>query len=185
VTFKAIASTNVASFRFCFIFEKFVQVNLMKELLCSQYQFTREARSVLMKYCATISQDDFVRSYPQIGNGGSIRNLLVHINNSYHGWLKKFAFSEPFQKPAFTDMLTLKDCADYFQLTDELVAKFLSHFDNRYYEKLQGELASRIFHTTPLEVFTHVVTHEFHHKGQILVLGRMWGYEPVDTDVLR
>ena len=62
---------------------------------------------------------------------------------------------------------------------------FLDHFDQRYDQPVEGELASRHFSATPLELFTHVLTHEFHHKGQILVLGRAWGYEPVDTDVLR
>ncbi|MCB0624495.1 MAG: hypothetical protein KDC43_11415, partial [Saprospiraceae bacterium] len=34
-------------------------------------------------------------------------------------------------------------------------------------------------------LFTHVVTHEFHHKGQILSLTRHLGFVPVDTDVMR
>lgn len=157
----------------------------MKEFLSAQYQLTRDARSVLFSYCASMSNEDFVRSNPQVGNGGSIRNLLVHINNSYHGWLMRFAFKEQFQKPAFTDLITLENCKDYFHRTDNLVNRFIDHFGNRYNESIEGELASRIFRTTPFEMFTHVVTHEFHHKGQILVLGRMWGYEPVDTDVLR
>jgi len=157
----------------------------MKEILSTQYELTRDARTVLMNYCATIPQENFVRSHPEVGNGGSIRNLLVHINNSYHGWMLKFAFQEPFQKRAYTDLLTLGDCKDYFQLTDALVKRFINHFDNRYDQAIQGELASRKFDATPIKLFTHVVTHEFHHKGQILVLGRAWGYTPVDTDVLR
>ena len=157
----------------------------MRQVLHAQYQLTRDARAVLMTYCATISPDNFVRSHPEVGNGGSIRNLLVHINNSYHGWLLKFALREPFQKRVYTDLLSLKDCDNYFQLTDHLMERFLDHFDQRYDQPVEGELASRHFRATPLELFTHVVTHEFHHKGQILVLGRAWGYEPLDTDVLR
>jgi uncharacterized damage-inducible protein DinB len=38
---------------------------------------------------------------------------------------------------------------------------------------------------TPLQLFTHVITHEFHHKGQILSRCRQLGYVPVDTDILR
>ncbi|MCB0535444.1 MAG: hypothetical protein KDD14_24780 [Saprospiraceae bacterium] len=37
----------------------------------------------------------------------------------------------------------------------------------------------------PLRLFTHIVTHEFHHKGQILSLSRHLGYTPVDTDIMR
>jgi len=32
---------------------------------------------------------------------------------------------------------------------------------------------------------THVMTHEFHHKGQIMTMGRMLGYTPPDADVIR
>ena len=157
----------------------------MKDVLAAQYQFTRDARSVLIEYCNTVSQENFVRSHPDVGNGGSIRNLLVHINNSYHGWIKRFAFKEQFVKRSFTDFTTVSECETYFQLTDDLMSKFIDHYNGRYDELIQGELASRNFSTSALQIFTHVVTHEFHHKGQILVLGRAWGYEPVDTDVLR
>jgi uncharacterized damage-inducible protein DinB len=157
----------------------------MKEMLHAQYQLTCNARSVLIAYCTSIPQDDFVRSHPQVGNGGSIRNLLVHINNSYHSWLSRFALKEPFQKRVYTDLATLKNCENYFHLTDSLVKRFLDQFNNQYDQPLEGEIAGRNFRAAPLQLFTHVVTHEFHHKGQILVLGRSWGYEPVDTDVLR
>ena len=158
---------------------------MMKELLNTQYQFVRDARSVLLSYCGTISQDNFVRSHPDVGNGGSIRNLLVHINNSYQSWMLRFALKQPFQKRVYTDLTTLKDCEDYFKLTDKLVNRFLDHFSNQYDQLLEGEIAGRNFRAAPLQLFMHVITHEFHHKGQILVLGRAWGYEPVDTDVLR
>ncbi|MCB0640529.1 MAG: ATP-binding cassette domain-containing protein, partial [Phaeodactylibacter sp.] len=39
--------------------------------------------------------------------------------------------------------------------------------------------------TEALKLFTHVITHEFHHKGQVLSFSRHLGYTPVDTDVLR
>ena len=157
----------------------------MKEMLTAQYELTRDARAVLLKYVSSMPHDNFIRSHPVVGNGGSIRNLLVHINNSYHGWMMKFAFQESFQKRAFTDVLTLKGCEAYFEQTNKLAERFIDYFDGRYYEPLKGQLASRDFTATPLQIFMHVVTHEFHHKGQILVLGRMWGHEPVDTDVLR
>jgi uncharacterized damage-inducible protein DinB len=35
------------------------------------------------------------------------------------------------------------------------------------------------------KLFTHTITHEFHHKGQILTLSRQLGYTPVDTDIMR
>jgi uncharacterized damage-inducible protein DinB len=38
---------------------------------------------------------------------------------------------------------------------------------------------------TALELLTHVTTHEYHHKGQVLTISRQLGYTPVDTDLIR
>ncbi len=43
----------------------------------------------------------------------------------------------------------------------------------------------KIIIANPLKLFTHVITHEFHHKGQILSLSRHLGYVRVDTDIIR
>ncbi|RSK47607.1 hypothetical protein EI291_14730 [Hymenobacter rigui] len=36
-----------------------------------------------------------------------------------------------------------------------------------------------------LHVFTHIIRHEFHHKGQMLNMSRQLGCTPVDTDAIR
>ncbi|MFP3360862.1 DinB family protein, partial [Planococcus sp. SIMBA_143] len=33
-------------------------------------------------------------------------------------------------------------------------------------------------------LYTHTATHEFHHKGQIVKIGRKLGYIPPDTDLI-
>ena len=45
--------------------------------------------------------------------------------------------------------------------------------------------ASDLLKANPFKLFTHVITHEFHHQGQILPMSRQLGYIPVDTDVMR
>ncbi|RZK68975.1 MAG: hypothetical protein EOO92_22520, partial [Pedobacter sp.] len=39
--------------------------------------------------------------------------------------------------------------------------------------------------TTVTSLFTHVITHEFHHKGQIMSMMRLIGYIPPDADIIR
>ncbi|TKC09723.1 DinB family protein [Pedobacter frigoris] len=34
-------------------------------------------------------------------------------------------------------------------------------------------------------IFTDVITHEFHHKGQAMTMARLLGHIPPDTDVMR
>lgn len=37
---------------------------------------------------------------------------------------------------------------------------------------------------TPRQLLFHTVTHEFHHKGQVMAMMRQLGMEPPNTDVL-
>jgi uncharacterized damage-inducible protein DinB len=73
----------------------------------------------------------------------------------------------------------------HFESVDALMAEFCGRFENRSLEPVAASLGEKNFMSTPLELFTHVITHEFHHKGQILSLSRHLGYVPVDTDIIR
>ncbi|MNG23705.1 hypothetical protein D3C84_1083390 [compost metagenome] len=48
-----------------------------------QYEFIKESRGILFEFCKTISAEDFVNQNTSFGRGGSIRNLLVHVANTY------------------------------------------------------------------------------------------------------
>ena len=37
---------------------------------------------------------------------------------------------------------------------------------------------------TSSKLLMHVITHEFHQKGQLVAMARQMGYEPPNTDVL-
>ncbi|MFD1258691.1 DinB family protein [Mucilaginibacter terrae] len=36
-----------------------------------------------------------------------------------------------------------------------------------------------------LQIFTHTITNEFHHKGQILIIFRLLGQTPPGSDMIR
>lgn len=56
-----------------------------------QYEFLKESRAVLFEYCKTISPEDFVNQNNSFGRGGSMRNLLVHVANTYEYWIANVA----------------------------------------------------------------------------------------------
>ncbi|SIQ72385.1 DinB family protein [Priestia flexa] len=37
---------------------------------------------------------------------------------------------------------------------------------------------------TPRQLLIHSITHEFHHEGQIVIMLRLLGYTPENTDIL-
>lgn len=159
-------------------------MNAIRTTLEHQYSLIRDAREVLFDFCARLPATDLVRSSSHTGNGGSIRNLFVHVRNTYVGWIAGAALRRPFEEKEYEWAGTLEQCREYFNEVNNLMEEFLQMFEDNYQQELQS-VTNDGQRATPLRLFTHVITHEFHHKGQILALARQWGHIPVDTDVVR
>jgi uncharacterized damage-inducible protein DinB len=149
-----------------------------------QYNFVTSSRKVLLDYCETISENDFVTENSSFGRG-SIRNLLVHIGNTYEFWIGRQALNLTIN---FTPYDALKDALqvkEFFFTIDAIITRFIDVYSGRHLEDLELEINGRKIVASPLKLFTHVITHEFHHKGQILSFSRHLGYIPIDTDIIR
>jgi uncharacterized damage-inducible protein DinB len=157
----------------------------MRAVLEAQYEMVRSARQVLLNYCDTVTPAHFTEENSGFGRGGSMRNLLVHNATTYQYWLGQHALAREMVYPEYKSIPTVQECRRFFDTIDELVAEFLAHFAAYYTAPITSMKEGKARVATPLEVFTHVTTHEFHHKGQILSISRHLGYIPVDTDVIR
>ena len=79
----------------------------------------------------------------------------------------------------------VEEMREVFKRRDAMVYEFLDEFKSHWDHTIQvsfknGDSAQ----FTILWLFTHTITHEFHHKGQIVKLGRQFGYIPPDTDLI-
>lgn len=155
-------------------------------VLLRQYDLVKERRETLFQYCNTISQEHFTFDHESFG-GRSIQYLFVHVANTYTFWLGHFTsiVTMPFAKPE--DYLKLNDIKILFATIDTITEKFLTQFDPVLEQPISNKISSRDVEVaiTPLQLFTHVITHEYHHKGQILSMSRQLGYTPIDTDIIR
>ena len=148
-----------------------------------QYEFVRESRAVLFNYCKTISEKHFMAENNFFGRGGSIRNLLVHIANTYEFWIAQQSLNHEVIFSTYDSKKTVTDIVELFDIVDIFMNEFISLIAEN---KLIGYKVNEIKNTAaPFRLFSHVITHEFHHKGQILSLSRHLGYLPVDTDIMR
>jgi uncharacterized damage-inducible protein DinB len=158
----------------------------MHQLLAAQYEGVKGARHALFGYCRTMTPVDLHKNI-SIFNDNSILMLLTHIVNSYMHWVKFFDLQIPplyFKDESVGDMDNVEHM---FEQVDTAIGDFLSRYKTAYEEPFTKMHPSgdRFITTTPLMLYTHVITHEFHHKGQILTMSRLLGYTPVDTDVIR
>ena len=158
----------------------------MQQLLLSQYELIKSARHTLFGYCESIAPADLFEKVAAFNNS-CIIDLLVHNANTYIGWLQNFGLDTAVPFYESSDIKNLVEVEQIFEEIDRFVADFLQKYIDDYQQRLTKIVKHRGTPATltPLELFTHVITHEFHHKGQILTMSRTLGYIPVDTDVIR
>jgi uncharacterized damage-inducible protein DinB len=153
--------------------------------LFTQYEFVKDSRERLLKYCEGISPQDFLKEHENFG-GRSIQFLLIHVANVYEFYLKNFIEDKGF--PSNDNYLIDKiyTVKKHYEKINEITNVFI----DKYKDNFEGSISGKIpnynldLKTTPLKIFTHAVTHEFHHKGQILSISRLLGYKPIDTDII-
>lgn len=149
-----------------------------------QYSFVRDSRKVLFEYCQAISPGDLTRENASYGRGGSIRNLLVHIANTYEFWIAKTALEMDLDYTEYASCTTMPDVVALFENVDRFMQEFIGRIESPA-QAIAYEIDGKRSAVEPIKLFTHVITHEYHHKGQILSLSRHLGYIPVDTDIMR
>ena len=138
----------------------------------------------MLDYCAQLTPDQLIASNPAFNNS-SVRYLLIHVANTYQSWLGNFAMKKDYQFPITENVKSLDEIWKLFEETNKTVEEFLNRFNPD--EQINGIASFRKIpmSVAALQLFTHVITHEFHHKGQILSMTRQFGFVPVDTDALR
>jgi len=153
--------------------------------ITEQYEAVKGSRQVLLEYCKTISQPDLVKENSSFGRGGSIRNLLVHIANVYEFWIAKNALNKNIIFTDYQAKHSITEIVALFHQVDIFMNEFIDSFQFAETNQITYEINGSRNSVSRLKLFTHTVTHEFHHKGQILSLSRYLGYVPVDTDIIR
>jgi uncharacterized damage-inducible protein DinB len=150
-----------------------------------QYGLAQGSRNTLFEYCKGIKQEDLLAGNTSFGRGGSIRNLLVHIANTYEFWIGRTALKKEFEFTPYDSVNSMDEVATVFKSVDLLVYEFLARLERGDLAEVPYLIGGTGGSAAPFTIFSHVITHEFHHKGQILSMSRHLGYIPVDTDIMR
>jgi len=173
-------STHVVSIR-----EKLAQAqNMFSKAGIVELRTTMHERlDLLLRHVATVP--DELTHKPISGFGHpSIWNQLVHVLTCEEGWVHDL------QNKAFRVWRE----EDYPTMADLLAAKNRIREATRTYvgglteEQLNTALAQRPADwggelRSPAFILLHVITHAFHHKGQVVAMLRILGYPAPDTDL--
>lgn len=154
-----------------------------------EYEWVKQTRQILLGQCKELNENEFTKEF---GFGfQSVRDSLVHVAGCYHAWLGSFALSEttsPLLTKEEINQMLVGDIQRYFQQADKYVdavfEQYTDNFDDIIEKEPSWKIGSGAIRKTPQQLLTHSITHEFHHKGQIVAMLRLLGYTPKHTDIL-
>lgn len=145
--------------------------------------WTHASLTLLLDHLSTMPTSDYVKELSNFGFS-TLRNQMIHAFNCEGFWIHtlqglEYADRNPTKYPAVADArlmqqeVSRRTQAYLSSLTDQqLNTDTELHFSD-------GDKALR----TPALILHHVLTHAFHHKGQIVAMCRELGHPAPDTDL--
>lgn len=155
----------------------------MKDAFSLQYRLVEQCRDILFDFLEAETGDDFKTPVPSYLNQ-SVNDLMQHVAACYINWLGYFGMKLPAGSIDQPKADSLESLRRLYKSVDHLVQDFLEQFSGVLHIEIGGiHDAAGAVKATPAQLFTHVITHEFHHKGQVMTMCRLLGYTPPETDV--
>ena len=145
--------------------------------------WTHACLGLLLDHLASIPATDYGKVLPAVGFP-TLREQVIHIFNCEGFWVHtlqglSYVDRSPDQCPAVSDARLFEQ--EIIQQTHTYLSGLTDRQLNSDTELnfSDGDVAIR----TPALVLHHVLTHAFHHKGQIVAMCRALGHPAPDTDL--
>jgi uncharacterized damage-inducible protein DinB len=138
---------------------------------------------LVLNHLSTISPGDYAKDVPGFGFP-TIRDQVVHIFSCEGFWVSTLQ-GLSYARPNPADYATVSEAR---QLQQESISRTDAYLSGLTDDALNsdtelrfsdGDTATR----TPALILHHVLTHAFHHKGQIVAMCRWLGHPAPDTDL--
>ena len=77
-----------------------------------------------------MSQNHFLEANSSFGRGGSVRNLLIHIVNTYEHWVAKIALGKAIEYTSIDNFDNIDSILRLFINIDSYVFEFIEKMEN-------------------------------------------------------
>lgn len=147
------------------------------------HQWTHASIGLLLNHLSTVPADSFAKVVPAFGFP-SLRDQVIHILNCECFWIHTLQ-GLPYIDRNPAEFLTVVDARDFQEKTSAETEAYLAGLTDQMLNSSielhfpDGDSAVR----TPALVLHHVLTHAFHHKGQMVSMCRALGHPAPDTDL--
>ncbi len=158
----------------------------MNDDLKIMYDLVRRTREVLLEFTESLPNDIYILEHKDFAYG-SIRNIHAHVAGCYLYWAGVALGYKREDLIVPDDQITnAKTMRERFEFVDGIVNEALEKFTAPD-EPLEFAHRSGPLKVTQRWLLLHPITHEFHHKGQLLALARVLKHPlpgDVDTDLV-
>ena len=145
--------------------------------------WTHASLTLLLDHLATIPASDYVKDLPNFGFA-TVRDQVIHAFNCEGLWVHalqgvQYTDCNPTDYPAVTDAIRMQ------QNVSRRTQEYLSNLTNEQLNtntELHFSDGDKVLRT-PALILHHILTHAFHHKGQIAAMCRELGHPTPDTDL--
>jgi uncharacterized damage-inducible protein DinB len=159
---------------------------MQENIFYEQYELVKSSRSVMIEYVERMKPFDFKKEIKHFGRG-SICNTITHIARTYQFWVQGFTMRGNVTYFESEIIISPPQLHSMFDIVNTFMVEFIEHISSKPQHTVTGKIPwnEKELTVTHLQLFSHVITHEFHHKGQIMSMGRQLAYIPPDADIIR
>jgi uncharacterized damage-inducible protein DinB len=154
------------------------------------YEYDRWANNRVLQAASTLGAEEFTRDLA--GSFGSVRDTLLHIVGSEWGWLtcwKEPSPSSAFvtelvwtQREALFNAIAFPDLAAVQLKWAEIEREQVEFVNGVTDESLARLLPVRTTQISLAHLMQHLANHSTYHRGQVSLMMRQLGAEPLATD---
>ncbi len=143
---------------------------------------THDRLDLLIDHVAKLAPADFVRELPGFGFA-SVRDQLAHLLGAEERWVHRLQ-QLPLPQWGAADFSTAESIRP---AKERVKAGTIAYLERLPDSELNTTLASLAdWHgvlRSPAFILHHVITHAYHHKGQVVAMCRLLGHPAPDTDL--
>lgn len=157
-----------------------------KSVLLDLHATMHECMGVVLDHVATVPSPVLIEKLDGFGRP-TVREQIAHVFSAETAWVSALRMLPELRR---FDPDTLSSVEDLRRAQREAISFTLDYLSSTTEDELNSQLPRyheewTSPHRTPGFILMHVITHAFHHKGQIVAMLRLLGYPTPDTDMQR
>ena len=144
---------------------------------------THECLDLVVNHMARLPEDMLLKEVTGFG-WSTLREQLVHVLSAEMAWVQGLQLL-PIVRLNAADYSTIDDLREAKRKAMAATIAYLDSISedqfNRNLERYPAEWMGP--QQTPAFILLHIITHAFHHKGQMVAMLRLLGYPAPETDL--